>query len=97
MNPDIRFNAKDSDPPRMKRKVIRGGSWKDVGYFLQTSTVITNTRILPNHISVSVCVIDLPPTKQALKFCYRNNFKINIYVIDLIVNKIKIAFYSLNP
>jgi formylglycine-generating enzyme required for sulfatase activity len=31
MNPDIRWNAKDSDPPRMKRKVIRGGSWKDVG------------------------------------------------------------------
>ena len=38
MNPDIRWNAKDSDVPRMKRKVIRGGSWKDVGYFLQTST-----------------------------------------------------------
>ena len=34
MNPDIRWNAKDTDPPRMKRKVIRGGSWKDVGYFL---------------------------------------------------------------
>ena len=38
MNPDIRWNAKDFDPPRMKRKVTRGGSWKDVGYFLQTST-----------------------------------------------------------
>jgi len=38
MNPDIRFNAKDSDPPRMKRKVTRGGSWKDVGYYLQNST-----------------------------------------------------------
>ena len=38
MNPDIRWNAKDSDPPRMKRKVLRGGSWKDVGFFLQTST-----------------------------------------------------------
>ena len=38
MNPDVRFNAKESDPPRMKRKVIRGGSWKDVGYYLQTST-----------------------------------------------------------
>jgi len=38
MNPDIRFNANDDISPRMKRKVIRGGSWKDVGYFLQTST-----------------------------------------------------------
>ena len=39
MNPDIRWNAKDSDPPRMKRKVIRGGSWKDVGYFLQPTVI----------------------------------------------------------
>lgn len=38
MNPDVRWNAKDTDPPRMKRKVIRGGSWKDVGYFLQVGT-----------------------------------------------------------
>ncbi len=34
-NPDIQLNAKDSDPIRMKRKVVRGGSWKDIGYFLQ--------------------------------------------------------------
>jgi len=38
MSPDIRLDAKDSDPPRMKRKVVRGGSWKDIGYFLQVST-----------------------------------------------------------
>ena len=37
MNPDIRYGAKDSDPPRMKRKVLRGGSWKDAGFMLQTS------------------------------------------------------------
>ncbi len=35
LNPDVRYDAKDSDPPRMKRKVIKGGSWKDVGYYLQ--------------------------------------------------------------
>ncbi|HVB03438.1 MAG TPA: SUMF1/EgtB/PvdO family nonheme iron enzyme [Chitinophagaceae bacterium] len=38
MNPDIEYNAKPSDPPKMKRKVVRGGSWKDIGYFLQVST-----------------------------------------------------------
>ncbi|MBS1730209.1 MAG: SUMF1/EgtB/PvdO family nonheme iron enzyme [Bacteroidetes bacterium] len=38
MNPDVSWNALDSDPPRMKRKVVRGGSWKDVWYFLETST-----------------------------------------------------------
>ncbi len=38
LNPDIRYDARDSDPEAYKRKVIRGGSWKDIGYFLQTGT-----------------------------------------------------------
>ena len=33
---DYEYEAKDNDPPALKRKVIRGGSWKDVGYYLQT-------------------------------------------------------------
>jgi len=37
MNPAYFNNAKDSDPPSMKRKTIRGGSWKDIAYFIQTS------------------------------------------------------------
>ncbi|MFZ7115773.1 MAG: SUMF1/EgtB/PvdO family nonheme iron enzyme [Bacteroidota bacterium] len=32
------YEAKESDLPALKRKVIRGGSWKDVGYYLQTGT-----------------------------------------------------------
>lgn len=35
---DYVYDAKDSDPPAMKRKVIRGGSWKDVQYYLQNGT-----------------------------------------------------------
>ena len=38
LNPDYEYNAKENDPPQMKKKVIRGGSWKDIGYFLQVST-----------------------------------------------------------
>ena len=38
MNPDYKYNAKPNDPPALKRKVIRGGSWKDIGYFLQNGT-----------------------------------------------------------
>jgi formylglycine-generating enzyme len=38
LNPDFRYNAKPGDPPVLKRKVIRGGSWKDIGYFLQNGT-----------------------------------------------------------
>jgi sulfatase modifying factor 1 len=38
LNQDYTYDAKENDPPVLKRKVIRGGSWKDVGYYLQTST-----------------------------------------------------------
>jgi len=47
LQPDIRFDAEDGDhedptdsgdPTTWKRKVIRGGSWKDIAYYLQTGT-----------------------------------------------------------
>lgn len=38
LNPDYVYNAKDEEYPELKKKVIRGGSWKDVGYFIQTGT-----------------------------------------------------------
>lgn len=38
LNPNYTYNAQDNEPPVLKRKVIRGGSWKDVGYYLQTSS-----------------------------------------------------------
>jgi sulfatase modifying factor 1 len=60
MNPDIRWNALDSDPPRMKRKVVRGGSWKDVGYFLQTSTRQYEYQDTAKSYIGFRCVIDLP-------------------------------------
>lgn len=37
LNPNYKYNALPSDPPVMKRKVIRGGSWKDVARYLQVS------------------------------------------------------------
>lgn len=59
MNPDIRWNALDSDPPRMKRKVIRGGSWKDAGFFLQTSTRQYEYQDTAKSYIGFRCVIDL--------------------------------------
>jgi gliding motility-associated lipoprotein GldK len=38
LSPTFNYEAKKSDPEVLKRKVVRGGSWKDVGYFLQNST-----------------------------------------------------------
>lgn len=60
MNPDIRYDAKDNDPPRMKRKVVRGGSWKDVGYYLQTSTRNYEYQDTSKSYIGFRCVIDLP-------------------------------------
>ena len=38
MNPNYEFNATPDEDDAMKRKVIKGGSWKDVSYFLQSGT-----------------------------------------------------------
>jgi formylglycine-generating enzyme len=38
LNPEYQYNASDNDPPALKRKVVRGGSWKDVAYYIQVST-----------------------------------------------------------
>jgi len=38
LNPDYKYNALPTDPAVMKRKVVRGGSWKDIAYFLQVGT-----------------------------------------------------------
>ena len=62
LNPDIRFTASDSESPRMKRKVVRGGSWKDVGYFLQTSSRNYEYQDTTKSYIGFRCVLDLPPT-----------------------------------
>jgi sulfatase modifying factor 1 len=38
MNMDYHYDAKEGDHEVLKRKAIRGGSWKDIAYFIQTST-----------------------------------------------------------
>ena len=38
ITPYYNYNAKDDDPLSMKKKVIRGGSWKDQKYFIQVQT-----------------------------------------------------------
>lgn len=60
LNPDVRWNAKESDPPRMKRKVVRGGSWKDVAFYLQTSTRSFEYQDTAKSYIGFRCVIDIP-------------------------------------
>ncbi|HAJ99400.1 MAG TPA: gliding motility-associated lipoprotein [Bacteroidales bacterium] len=38
MNPDFQREVQPGDPPSLRRKVVRGGSWKDIGFFLQVGT-----------------------------------------------------------
>lgn len=38
LNPDYQYDARPDDPIVRKRKIIRGGSWKDIGYYLQVSS-----------------------------------------------------------
>jgi sulfatase modifying factor 1 len=64
MNPDVRYNAKDTDPPRMKRKVLRGGSWKDAAYYCQTSTRAYEYQDTAKSYIGFRCVIDLPATTR---------------------------------
>lgn len=37
-NPDFKYNAYESESETLKRKVIRGGSWKDVAFFMQNGS-----------------------------------------------------------
>ena len=38
LNPHYQYNAEDNDPVVLKRKVVRGGSWKDIGHYLQVAS-----------------------------------------------------------
>jgi len=35
INPDYQYNAANNDAPTAKRKVVKGGSWKDIAAFLE--------------------------------------------------------------
>lgn len=38
VNPEVGYEIQENDPQWMKRKVIRGGSWRDVAFYLQNGT-----------------------------------------------------------
>ena len=35
MSPEYTYLARENDPDILKRKVVKGGSWKDISYYLQ--------------------------------------------------------------
>jgi gliding motility-associated lipoprotein GldK len=38
LNPDMRYDEKQDEAESLKRKTIRGGSWKDIGYYIENGT-----------------------------------------------------------
>jgi formylglycine-generating enzyme len=38
LNPTYTYEPKDDEPEVMKRKTIKGGSWKDIGYYIQNGS-----------------------------------------------------------
>lgn len=67
LNPDVRWTVKDSDPPRMKRKVVRGGSWKDVAFYMQNGTRSYEYMDTAKSYIGFRCVIDLPVASTSSK------------------------------
>ncbi|HRO41639.1 MAG TPA: SUMF1/EgtB/PvdO family nonheme iron enzyme [Flavipsychrobacter sp.] len=35
VNPEVQYKLRENDPQWLRRKVVRGGSWRDVAYYLQ--------------------------------------------------------------
>jgi formylglycine-generating enzyme required for sulfatase activity len=64
LSPDIRYEAKDTDRPREKRKVVRGGSWKDIAFYLQVSTRNYEYQDTAKSYIGFRTVIDLAPQKK---------------------------------
>ncbi|MGL4347182.1 MAG: SUMF1/EgtB/PvdO family nonheme iron enzyme [Chitinophagaceae bacterium] len=58
--PSYEYNAKPNDPPAMKRKVIRGGSWKDVAMYLACGSRDYEYQDSSRSYIGFRCVIDLP-------------------------------------
>jgi formylglycine-generating enzyme required for sulfatase activity len=38
LNSDYQYDAKDEDSETLKRKVLRGGSWKDIAHYINNGS-----------------------------------------------------------
>ena len=63
-SPDLQYDAKDNDPIMMKRKVVRGGSWKDVSFNIQVSTRNFEYQDTAKSYIGFRCVLDMGPRSR---------------------------------
>lgn len=59
-NPNFTYVAKPSDSKYLKRKVVRGGSWKDIGFFLQNSVATYEYQDQARSYIGFRCVVSYP-------------------------------------
>lgn len=57
LNSDYQYDAKDTDPETLKRKVTRGGSWKDVSHYVQCATKAYEYQDSSNSYTGFRCVM----------------------------------------
>lgn len=67
-NPNFTYVAKPSDSKYLKRKVVKGGSWKDIGFFLQNSVATYEYQDQARSYIGFRCVSSYPGTDIS----YRN-------------------------
>jgi len=63
-SPDMQYNAKEEDPILMKRKVIRGGAWKDIAYNCQVSTRNYEYQDTAKSYIGFRCVLSMAPSPK---------------------------------
>jgi formylglycine-generating enzyme required for sulfatase activity len=72
LNPVLTYDAKDGDSPVMKKKVVMGGSWKDIGYFVKSSTRTYEFQDTPKSFIGFRCVMPAPDILMSEKTRTRN-------------------------
>lgn len=68
INPEINYTADKNDPLVLRRKVVRGGSWKDVARFIQSATRSYEQQEVAHSYIGFRCVrraISFTPTKKS--------------------------------
>ncbi|WP_432709043.1 SUMF1/EgtB/PvdO family nonheme iron enzyme [Pedobacter sp.] len=60
VNPNYTYVARTTDSKYLKRKVVKGGSWKDIAYFLQNSVATYEYQDQPRSYIGFRCVASYP-------------------------------------
>lgn len=72
LNPDLKYNAAKEDPYRLKKKSVRGGSWKDPESFIRSAWRSWEYQNLPRSYIGFRCVRSLATTSSAKQKPSRN-------------------------